>query len=259
MAQMTKTTEISSFLDSFDDPVNVAVIGASGGIGTALMSEISRGVPGSKVHAFARRRLPDMPDAVTSSEIELENESSITDAARRAEQHMGALSTVFVATGLLHDGQAIQPEKSWRAINSYSLEQAFRINTIGPALIAKHFLPLMRHDGKSVFACLSARVGSIEDNRLGGWYAYRASKAALNMIIKTLSIELSRSNPNVICVGLHPGTVDTALSKPFQGNIRPEKLFTPEKAAKALLSVVDNLTPADSGKIFACDGAVIPF
>ena len=99
----------------------------------------------------------------------------------------------------------------------------------------------------------------MEDNRLGGWYAYRASKAALNMIIKNLSIELSRSNPNAICVGLHPGTVDTDLSKPFQGNVRPEKLFTPERASEALLSVVDDLTPSDSGKIFAWDGTVIPY
>jgi NAD(P)-dependent dehydrogenase (short-subunit alcohol dehydrogenase family) len=117
----------------------------------------------------------------------------------------------------------------------------------------------MKRDSKSVFACLSARVGSIEHNQLGGWYGYRASKAALNMMIKTLSIELARSNPRSVCVGLHPGTVDTRLSKPFQGNVGSEKLFAPKKSALALLSVVDNLTPTDTGKIFAWDGEVIPY
>lgn len=259
MAQTIDKPDCSTSLYSFDDPLNVAVIGASGGIGAALTSEIGRLVPDAKVHAFSRRRLTGNPDSVTSSTIDLEDERSVADAARQAGRHMGKLSAVFVATGLLHDGEAVQPEKSWRAFDSHSLEQAFRINTIGPALVAKHFLPLLKRDGKSVFACLSARVGSIEDNRLGGWYAYRASKAALNMIIKSLSIELARSNRHAICVGLHPGTVDTNLSKPFQGNVLPEKIFTPEKAAKALLSVVDDLTPADSGKLFAWDGAVIPY
>jgi NAD(P)-dependent dehydrogenase (short-subunit alcohol dehydrogenase family) len=258
MAQRLDKKASCSCLYSFSDPVNVAVIGASGGLGTALISEILRGVSGAKLHAFSRRRLTDMPEFVRSSEIELENEVSISNAAKQARQHLGSLSGVFVATGLLHDGQTIQPEKSWRSLDTYSLEQVFRINAIGPALVAKHFLPLLKHDDKSVFACLSARVGSIEDNRLGGWYAYRASKAALNMIIKTLSIELARSNPNAVCIGLHPGTVDTVLSKPFQGNVQANKLFSPEKSAKALLSVIDELTPEDSGKNFAWDGAVIP-
>jgi len=246
-------------LSSYDDPMNIAVIGASGGIGSALTNMICREMPRATVHAFSRRPLTGLPDNTHAWEIELENESSIADAAKRVRRHKGPLSAVFVTTGLLHDGATVQPEKSWRALNAYSLEQAFRINTFAPALVAKHFLPLMRRGGKSVFACLSARVGSMEDNRLGGWYAYRASKAALNMIIKNLSIELSRSNPNAICVGLHPGTVDTDLSKPFQGNVRPEKLFTPDRAAQAILSVVDDLTQSDSGKIFAWDGSVIPY
>jgi len=144
-------------------------------------------------------------------------------------------------------------------LDAYALEKVLRINTVGPSLVAKHFLPLLQKDSKSVFACLSARVGSIEDNRLGGWYAYRASKAALNMILKTLSIELARSNPNAICVGLHPGTVDTALSMPFQGNVKPDKLFTPGKSASALLSVVNRLRQTDTGKCFAWNGEVIPY
>jgi NAD(P)-dependent dehydrogenase (short-subunit alcohol dehydrogenase family) len=248
----------SRFLSTFDDALNVAIIGASGGIGAALTNVICRENPRARVHAFSRRQLTSIPDNAISSTIELENESSIAGAATRVFRQTGALDMVFVATGLLHDGEDIEPEKSWRSLNARSLEKIIRVNTVGPALVAKHFLSLMKRDAKSVFACLSARVGSIEDNRLGGWYAYRASKAALNMIIKTLSIELSRSNSRAICVGLHPGTVNTSLSKPFQGNVRPGKLLQPENASMTLLTVVDNLTTADSGKIFSWDGSVIP-
>lgn len=259
MAPRIDAPEGPSQLNSFDRPFNVVVIGASGGIGAALTSKIFFCAPDANLLALSRHRLSNLPGNTISSEIDLENERSIADAAKQASRKLGTLSAVFVATGLLHFGQTVQPEKTWRALEADALEQVFRINTIGPALIAKHFLPLMKRDSKSVFACLSARVGSIEDNRLGGWYAYRASKAALNMIIKTLSIELSRSNPYALCVGLHPGTVDTELSKPFQSNVQLEKLFTPEKAATALLSVVNDLTLADTGKIFAWDGSVIPY
>ena len=259
MAKLIDNHAHSKFLTSFGTSPNVSIIGASGGIGAALTHVICREIPNATVHAYSRRLLTKIPDNATSSTIDLENEKSIAEAANRAFRETGHLDAVFVATGLLHDGEAIQPEKSWRAINAFSLEQAFRINTVGPALIAKHFLPLMKRDGKSIFACLSARVGSIGDNQLGGWYAYRSSKAALNMIIKTLSIELQRSNSNAICVGLHPGTVDTNLSKPFQGNVRHREIFTPFNAANMLLSVVDNLTTADSGKIFSWDGSVLPY
>ncbi len=126
-------------------------------------------------------------------------------------------------------------------------------------MVAKHFLPLLPRQGKSVFAALSARVGSIGDNRLGGWYGYRASKAGLNMIIRTLSIELTRSKPEAICVGLHPGTVDTALSRPFQSSLPPGCLFSPERSAGELLKVVDKLTCEDTGRIFAWDVNSIPY
>ena len=151
------------------------------------------------------------------------------------------------------------PEKTWRSLNAAALAKAFRINTVGPALVAKHFLPLLARRRKSAFAVLSARVGSISDNRLGGWYAYRASKAALNMLIRTLSIELKRSNRDALCIALHPGTVDSRLSKPFQGNVPDGKLFSPDVAANHLLSVIDGVDPEQSGKLFAWDGAEIPF
>jgi len=249
----------SALLGSFRKPLNIAVIGASGGIGSAVTGRIASDAPEARIYAFSRRPTTDTRDNVEASAIDLENETSIADAAELCRQQIKHLSATFVVTGLLHDGEMVKPEKSWKSLRANSLEKAFRINAVGPALVAKHFLPLMRRDSKSVFACLSARVGSIEDNRLGGWYGYRASKAALNMIIKTLSIELARSNPKAVCVGLHPGTVDTALSKPFQRNVRPKHLFTPDRSALALLAVVDNLMPTDTGKIFAWDGEVIPY
>jgi len=138
------------------------------------------------------------------------------------------------------------------------MERAFRINTIGPALVAKHFLPLLSKDRKAVFAALSARVGSISDNRLGGWHAYRASKAALNMMIRTLSIELARQKPKALCVGLHPGTVDTDLSKPFQARVAKDKLFSPAHSARCLLTVLDGLGPEENGGVFAWDGGRVP-
>ncbi len=151
------------------------------------------------------------------------------------------------------------PEKSWRALDPVTMSDVFTVNAIGPALIAKHFLPLLRRDRRVVFAALSARVGSISDNQLGGWHSYRASKAALNMLMKNFALELSQHNPHSIVASLHPGTVDTDLSQPFQRNVVGAKLLTPEYCAAALLKVIDGLTPADSGGLFAWDGARIPF
>lgn len=133
--------------------------------------------------------------------------------------------------------------------------EGFAINAIGPALVAKHVLPLLPREGKAVFAALSARVGSISDNRLGGWYGYRASKAALNQLIRTLSIELARQRKDAICVGLHPGTVDSPLSRPFQSSV--ERLFTPMFAAERLLTVIEGLDVTQSGQLLAWDGSTI--
>ena len=151
------------------------------------------------------------------------------------------------------------PEKRALDLDSKSLAHLFHLNTIGPTMVAKHMLPLLDREERSVFAALSARVGSISDNRLGGWHSYRASKAALNMILRTLSVELAYKNPGAICVALHPGTVDTGLSKPFQKNVPDEKLFTPRYAATQMLSVLDSLSPQDTGGFFAWDGKPIAY
>jgi NAD(P)-dependent dehydrogenase (short-subunit alcohol dehydrogenase family) len=165
---------------------------------------------------------------------------------------------VIVATGRLH-GYGLQPEKSMRALEADALMESYRINAIGPALIAKHVLPKLPRDRKSVFAALSARVSSISDNRSGGWHAYRASKAALNMLIRNDAIELAVRNPKAVCVTLHPGTVDTDMSKPFQSHVPNEKLFSPDISARHLLGVINDLTPEQTGRLIAWDGRIIDY
>ena len=215
------------------------VIGASGGVGRAVATMLDGDPRFGAVHRLSRR----------SGEIDLTDEASIAAAAARFDR----IDFLFCAAGVLHD-DAMKPEKSWAAIDPDAMLRAYAVNAVGPALIAKHFLAKTPKASRSVFAALSARVGSISDNQLGGWTSYRASKAALNQVVRTLSVELARKRPEGLIVGLHPGTVDTALSKPFQRNAR---LFTPEESAAHLLKTLDGLTPQDSGRCFAWDGAEI--
>ena len=226
-------------------PATAVVIGASGGIGAAVADVLERTGRFAVVRRLSR--------SVTG--LDLEDEASIAAAAASLIDGP-PLTLVFGATGVLHHGEA--PERSYKTMTAEHLLRDYRVNTVGPALVAKHFLPLMPRDRRTVFAALSARVGSIGDNRLGGWHSYRASKAGLNMILKTLAIELQRSHPQAIVAGLHPGTVATALSEPFQRGVAAEKLFTPEHSAERLLAVLDGLTASDSGGVFAWDGTRIP-
>jgi NAD(P)-dependent dehydrogenase (short-subunit alcohol dehydrogenase family) len=230
------------------------VFGASGGIGAALAHQLLASGAYSRVWAGSRSGVEIA--GAESFRFDLADEASIAQACA----DFGQLDLVIVATGLLQDEVAgIRPEKSFRALDAAAMAQVYAVNTIGPALIAKHSLPLLPKERRGVFAAISARVGSIGDNRLGGWHAYRASKAALNMLIANFAIELARTKPQALAVGLHPGTVDTGLSAPFQKGVPEAKLFTPDYSASALLSVIDTLTPKDSGKLFAWDGAPIPF
>ncbi|WP_343528368.1 SDR family NAD(P)-dependent oxidoreductase [Sphingomonas sp.] len=219
------------------------VIGASGGIGGALADALEE--EGVTVDRYARAMIGD-------AHVDLEDEASIAAAAARIAKGP-APDLVIVATGLLHDGER-GPEKALEQLDPVWLARNFAVNAIGPALVAKHLLPLMPRTGKTIFAALSARVGSISDNRMGGWYGYRASKAALNQFIRTLAIEHKRRNDRSIVVALHPGTVDTPLSRPFQGNVRPGSLFDPARAAVQLLDVLDGLRAPDSGKLFDWEG-----
>lgn len=243
-------------LDSFPDSFCACVFGASGGVGGAFVRLLSEHPRVGRVHAGARRATP-ATDRVTPFTFDLADEGSIA-AAATAIAAQGPLHLVLVATGVLHQGETLAPEKTWRALDPAAMARVFAINAIGPALIGKHMLGHLAKGEKAVFAALSARVGSISDNRLGGWHAYRASKAALNMMVRTFAIELGQRNRTACAVALHPGTVDTALSKPFQSGVRAERLFTPDQSAAHLLDVIDTLTPAQSGKLFAWDGAEIP-
>ena len=231
------------------------VFGASGGIGAAFVRALSADPRCGGVFAGARRPLAHAPKAAPFR-FDLLDEASIAAAAALGER--GEADLVIVASGKLHD-QALQPEKSLRALDPAALARSFAVNAVGPALIAKHMLPLMPRERKSVFAALSARVGSISDNRSGGWYGYRAAKAALNQLIRTSAIELAQKNKQAACVALHPGTVDTALSKPFQAGVKTHALLSPDESAGHLLRVMDQLSAQDSGGCFAWDGTPIPF
>ncbi len=227
------------------------VIGSGGGLGAALLAQLER--DGVYASALGMGR-------ATQVSVDYLSEASIASAAQSiaalcADSAL-ELRLLIVATGFLHGAQG-QPERSLAGLDAAYLEHVFRINTLGPALVMKHFLPLLPKSGRCVAGFLSARVGSIGDNALGGWYGYRASKAALNQLVKTASIELTRRNKESICVALHPGTVSTALSQPFAKtglNVRP-----PEVAAADLLRVLNGLRPVDTGALIDYQGLTLPF
>jgi NAD(P)-dependent dehydrogenase (short-subunit alcohol dehydrogenase family) len=228
------------------------VFGAAGGIGGAFVEALCA-MPGmGEVHAVSRRPPSALPAGAIWHRADILDENSLSAVA--SEIH-GELDLVIVATGMLH-GEGVAPEKDWRELNADALARVMAVNAIGPALVLKHFAPLLPRSGRSVLAVLSARVGSITDNRLGGWYGYRASKAALNQIIRTFSIELARKRPDALVVGLHPGTVETSLSAPFRGNGGDR--LTPAQAAGHLLSVIWHLHRDDSGKVFDWKGERVP-
>lgn len=236
---------------------SAVVIGASGGIGSALVAALASDPSIGHVFAASRSQPGTLPAGAEPVAIDITDEASIEKAAVRCRLDAG-LDLIIVASGVLHEGERFLPEKSWSEIEADNLRHAFAVNCTGPALVAKHFLPLLARDRRAVFAALSARVGSIGDNRLGGWYAYRASKAALNMLIRTLALELRRKNPHALCIGLHPGTVDTALSAPYQSRVPESRLFTPERAARQLLDVIAEAQPGNSGRVLAWDGQPVP-
>ena len=242
-------------LTSLPDSYRAALFGASGGIGTALVDALLADNRCALVHAGARTCPSQESSRLKPFTFDLEDEQSIANATSGITAGDG-IDLVIVATGRLH-APGLQPEKSTRALEAAALREAFAINAIGPALIAKHVLPHLPRNRRAIFAVLSARVGSISDNRLGGWHSYRASKAALNMLVRTFAIEQARTHPQTVCVALHPGTVDTPLSQPFQSGVAPEKLFTPTQAATHLLGVLDALTPAQTGRLFAWNGEEI--
>lgn len=245
----------NSLIATFARPCKALVVGGSGGIGRALIETLSGDPLVESVHDWSRWNANASDHSVKWTAVDITDEDSIRSAAGE----LAGVDLVIVATGLLCGADGRAPEKSWRELSAEQMTENFMVNTVGPALLAKHLLPLLPRRARGVFAVLTARVGSIADNRLGGWYSYRASKAALNQTIKSLSIELARGRPEAVCVGLHPGTVDTKLSRPFQNNVAPDKLFEANRAAGQLLRVIDGLAPGDTGGLFAWDGQRIPY
>jgi len=237
--------------------MRIAIIGASGGIGSALCAALCAKAETEIVYALSHSGRVDGHEKLSSLVLDILDETALAEAVERIKAD-GPLDLVIVATGILSDDEkTIGPEKSWREQSLTAFEHIFAVNTFGPGLVAKYFLPLLARKQRVVFAALSARVGSISDNHLGGWHAYRASKAALNMLLKNYALELARRNDRAIVVGLHPGTVATDLSARFvSGSNRA--VFTPDKSAGYLLDVIGGLTPDQSGKVFDWKGEEIP-
>ena len=229
--------------------LNVAIFGCSGAIGKALCIEYINRQSIDNIIAYSRSGEEFENNLIKSIQVNYCNEQSLAEAASSLQIK---LDIIIVAIGALDN-----PEKSIRDLSAEKFLDMFNANTIPTALIAKYFLPCLYRDRITKFASISARVGSIQDNELGGWYSYRASKSALNMILKGLSIEQQRLNHDSIIFGLHPGTVDSKLSRPFQK--KNKEYFSPEFSAKKLVNVIDTKTVDDNGKIFAWDNTIIPY
>lgn len=231
-------------MHNFPDQFRALVIGSSGAIGAALVAALEQQARCGAVLGLHRQSTP---------RIDFSDEASIAEAARRLAS-AGPYHLIINATGMLHQG-GLMPEKRLADLNYAHLQTIFQVNTLGPALVLRYFTPLLDAE-RGVLAVLSAKVGSIGDNRLGGWYGYRASKAALNMLVKTAAIELARSNKQSVLVALHPGTVNSALSRPFRG----EQIGRPAAdVAVDLLQVLDGLTASDSGSFRSYSGEILPW
>lgn len=251
----------------FDAPADVLVCGASRGIGLALCQALLAREDVRRVWALARRA-SDSPAlaALTARhgarlqcrDLDACDEQALADLALELRAEGRPLSLVISTMGVLQQGE-VRAEKNLGQLTLAGLRATFEVNAFAPLLLLKHLLPQLRGRHPCCFAALSARVGSIGDNRLGGWYSYRASKAALNQLLHTASIELRRLNPQACLLLLHPGTTDTDLSRPFQANVPAERLFTPDFVAERLLAVIAERSPADSGSFRDWNDQPVPW
>jgi NAD(P)-dependent dehydrogenase (short-subunit alcohol dehydrogenase family) len=231
-------------MTSLPAPYRAVVIGAGGGIGGAVAARLMADSACGALHVLSRTGASG-PAAAAKHAADLTDAPSLARAAAAIGAD-GPIDLIFIASGLLHRGDAVQPEKSWRAIDADVFAELFAVNATGPMLALQALLPLVPRDRRALIGIVGARVGSINDNRLGGWYGYRASKAALAMLLRTLSIEVARMHPQLCVLMLHPGTVDTALSEPFQRGVA--NLLTPDASAAAMLAVLDAAAPNQSGQ-----------
>jgi NAD(P)-dependent dehydrogenase (short-subunit alcohol dehydrogenase family) len=241
------------------------IVGASRGIGAALVQRLLDDPRCGRVWAACRRPeqalAPRVPhaDRLRWVALDVTDEDSVRAAADQLRAAGAPLHLLIHAAGVLHDAAGMAPERRLADVDPAAVARSFRVNALGPLLVAKHFIDVLTHGERAVLANLSARVGSIGDNRLGGWYAYRAAKSAQNQFTRTLAIEAARRAPRLICVALHPGTVDTDLSRPFRSRVPADRLFDADRAAAQLLCVIEGLDEASSGRFFAWDGAEIPW
>jgi NAD(P)-dependent dehydrogenase (short-subunit alcohol dehydrogenase family) len=245
---------------------NALIVGASRGIGLEFVRQLSRNDQIERLYAACRSpetatellKLAEQEPKLQLLPLDVTEEAQIQSAIGHIQTQTPQLHAVINCVGLLHDGD-FQPEKGLRQIDTEKLLRYFQVNSISAILLAKHLVPLFKHTQPSLLATLSAKVGSIEDNQIGGWYGYRASKAAQNMLMKNAAIEYKRSCPNTIIAQLHPGTTDTQLSQPFQRNVPPEKLFSTERTVTQLLDVLAGLSITDSGNFWSWNGDRLPW
>lgn len=246
-------------LNISNDSIDAIVIGGNGGIGNALVKKLSQLNEIDSVYCCSRKKPNGLPSEANWIPFDITSENSIIEASQNIKRQCQNVRLIIIASGILYDKYANMPEKSLKDINADYFFEVFKINTLGPILTAKHFTSIFEKQNKTIMCILSARVGSIEDNNLGGWYSYRSSKSAVNMMAKSLSIEMKRKNRDSITALIHPGTVDTALSKPFQSSVAKNKLFTTDKAAESILSVIGGWNNESNGGFFAWNGQKIPF
>ena len=247
---------------SFEEEVTAVVVGARGGIGEAFVQALTEATGVKHVFALSRDATwcgEKSQGGSTRVQGDITSEASLSGFVETLAEMNAQPNVIINCTGLLHRGDS-KPERRLSEIDGDFFRQVFDVNTVGVALLMKHLIPTMPRKSRAIFATLSARVGSISDNRLGGWYSYRASKAAQNMLVKTAAIESAHRFPKLVVVALHPGTVATDLSDPFTKRLRPgHAVFPPELSASHLTNVMEGLKPSDSGHFFAWDGAPIPW
>jgi NAD(P)-dependent dehydrogenase (short-subunit alcohol dehydrogenase family) len=246
---------------------NALVVGATQGIGLGFVEALLnkgnvRRVFGTYRDTSTAGELFSLQqlhgDRLVCIEADITDESQIAKALKQVQDSVKELHLALYCVGVLHDDN-LSPEKSLRDVNAERLLYSFQVNSVGAVLVAKHLVPLLKRDTRSIFACISAKVGSIDDNRLGGWYGYRASKAALNMFVRTTAIEYRRRCPGTVVVALHPGTTKTRLSEPFQENVPPEQLSSVEDTVRLLSDVMGELEMKDSGAFYSWNGTQIPW
>jgi NAD(P)-dependent dehydrogenase (short-subunit alcohol dehydrogenase family) len=230
------------------------VVGGSGGIGNAFVQYLNEHSGFDIISTYSRHQPETKIPSVNYQQLDITDESAVESFCKAIDD----LGLFINAAGFLHTNQ-FSPEKSTRHINKDYFMESMAINALPTLMFSRYLASKFRHKQPAVFATVSARVGSIEENHLGGWYSYRASKAALNQVLKTLSIEWRRNLPNVCVAALHPGTIDTGLSRPFQKNVPEGQLFTAEQSVSYMMNVIETLKPELTGKFWSFDGSGLPW